>query len=137
VAGNEQLIFVKSSMRCVIDSQSIKAPHAKIRGYDAGKKVVGRKRWPWVKQLFADGAYDRLQLTDKAAFHDFTVEIIRRSDTTKGFEVLPRRWVVERKFGWMISWLRLVEDYEQRIDVADAMIHIAMGSLMLRRNAHP
>ncbi|KXV19542.1 transposase, partial [Gluconobacter oxydans] len=38
---------------------------------------------------------------------------------------------------WMIRWRRLVKDYEQRIDVAEAMIHIAMGSLMLRRNAHP
>ncbi|WP_249201210.1 IS5 family transposase [Gluconobacter sphaericus] len=157
----------------VIDSQSIKAPHAKTRGYDAGKKIVGRKRhiavdtdgrlllvrltpadisdsrgghmildairqrWPWVKHFFADGAYDHLQLMDKAAFHDFTVEIIRRSDTAKGFEILPRRWVVERTFGWMIRWRRLVRDYEQRIDVAEAMIHIAMGSLMLRRNAHP
>ncbi|GLQ83986.1 hypothetical protein GCM10007872_08940 [Gluconobacter sphaericus NBRC 12467] len=96
-----------------------------------------RQRWPWVKHFFADGAYDRLQLMDKAAFHDFTVEIIRRSDTAKGFEILPRRWVVERTFGWMIRWRRLVRDYEQRIDVAEAMIHIAMGSLMLRRNAHP
>jgi len=67
---------------------------------------------------------------DKAAFHDFTVEIIRRSDTAKGFEILPCRWVVERTFGWMIRWRRLVRDYEQRIDVAEAMIHIAMGSLM-------
>uniref|UniRef100_UPI00343A1186 transposase n=1 Tax=Acetobacter orientalis TaxID=146474 RepID=UPI00343A1186 len=53
------------------------------------------------------------------------------------FEILPRRWVVERTFGWIIRWRRLVKDYEQRIDVAEAMIHIAMGSLMLRRNAHP
>lgn len=74
---------------------------------------------------------------DKAAFLDFTVEIIRRSDTAKGFEILPRRWVVERTFGWMVRWRRLVKDYEKRIDVAEAMIHIAMGSLMLRRNAHP
>ena len=74
---------------------------------------------------------------DKATFLDFTVEIIRRSETAKGFEILPRRWVVERTFGWIIRWRRLVKDYEQRIDVAEAMIHIAMGSLMLRRSAHP
>ncbi|MEN3177306.1 IS5 family transposase [Gluconobacter sp. OJA] len=157
----------------VIDSQSIKAPHAETRGYDAGKKIVGRKRhiavdtdgrllmvhltpadisdsaggqmilnairkrWPWVKQLFADGAYDRAMLMDKAAFLDFSVEVIRRSAGAKGFEVLPRRWVVERTFGWMTRWRRLVRDYEQRVDVSEAMIHIAMGSLMLRRNAHP
>lgn len=90
-----------------------------------------------MKHLFADGAYDRLQLMDKATFLDFTVEVIGRSDTAKGFEILPRRRVVERTFGWMIRWRRLVKDYEQRIDVAEAVIHIAMGSLILRRNAHP
>ena len=90
-----------------------------------------------VKHLFADGAYDRLALMDKAAFLKFVVEIIRRSDQQKGFEVLPRRWVVERSFGWMTRWRRLVRDYEKRIDVSRAMIHVAMGGLMLRRNAHP
>jgi transposase len=162
-----------SPSAAVIDSQSIKAPSADARGYDAGKKIVGRKRhiavdtdgrllmvhltpadiadsagaamildairkrWPWVKHLFADGAYDRLKLMDKAAYLDFIVEIIRRRDGQKGFEVLPRRWVVERTFGWMTRWRRLVRDYERRIDVSTAMIHVAMGSLLGRRNAHP
>lgn len=158
----------------VIDSQSIKAPAAGAqRGYDAGKKVLGRKRhiavdtdgrllmvhltpadisdsagaqtildgirkrWPWVKHLFADGAYDRLKLMEKAAFLDFSVEVIRRSDSRAGFQVLPRRWVVERTFGWMTRWRRLVRDYEQRLDVSEAMILIAMAGILLRRNAHP
>lgn len=157
----------------VIDSQSVKAPHAETRGYDAGKKVVGRKRhiavdtdgrllmvnlttadisdsagaqvilegirkrWPWVKHLFADGGYDRLKLMSKADYLDFVVEIIRRSDDQKGFKVLPRRWVVERTFGWMTRWRRLVRDYEKRIDVSQAMILVAMGSNLIRRNAHP
>ena len=158
----------------VIDSQSVKAsaPGAQ-RGYDAGKKIVGRKRhiavdtdgrllmvnltpadisdsagaqvvldgirkrWPWVKHLFADGAYDRLKLMDKAAYLNFVIEIIRRSDDQKGFEVLPRRWVVERTFGWMTRWRRLVRDYEQRIDVSHAMILVAMGGNLRRRTAHP
>ena len=96
-----------------------------------------RARWPWVKQLFADGAYDRLQLMDKAAYLDFVIEVIRRSDDQKGFKVLPRRWVVERTFGWMTRWRRLVRDYEQRIDIPQAMILVAMGGNLLRRNAHP
>ena len=90
-----------------------------------------------MKYLFADGAYDRLKLMSKAAYFDFVVEIIRRRDGQKGFEVLPRRWVVERAFGWMMRWHRLVRDYERRIDVSTAMIHVAMGSLLMRRNAHP
>src|SRR5450631_1537736 len=112
----------------VIDSQSVKAPEAKTRGYDAGKKIVGRKRhiavdtdgrllmvnlttanisdsagaqmildairkrWPWLKHFFADGAYDRGQRMDKAAFLDFVVEVVRRTDKEAGFKVLPRRW---------------------------------------------
>jgi hypothetical protein len=52
------------------------------------------KRWPWVKHLFADAAYDRLKLMDKAAYLDFVIEIIRRSEGQKGFEILPRRWIV-------------------------------------------
>jgi transposase len=151
----------------------VKAPQAHARGYEAGKKITGRKRhiaadtdgrllmvnltpadisdsagtqavldgirkrWPWVKHLFADGAYDRLKLMDKATYLDFVIEIVRRSNTQVGFQVLPRRWVVERTFGWMTRWRRLVRDYEQRIDVSQAMILVAMGGNLIRRNAHP
>jgi putative transposase len=62
-------------------------------------------------------------------FKDFVLEIVRRTD--KGFEILPRRWVVERTFKWMIHWRRLVRDYEARLDVSDALIYVAMGSLLL------
>ena len=156
----------------VLDSQSVKAPAAKERGFDGGKKITGRKRhvavdtdgrllminlttadisdsagaqvildairkrWPWLKDLFADGAYDRGQLMDKAAFLDFVIEIVRKMEGQQGFQVLPRRWVVERTFGWMMRWRRLVRDYEQRIDVSEAMIQVAMRSLLLRRIAH-
>ena len=74
---------------------------------------------------------------DKASDLDFVVEVIRRSDQQQGFKVLPRRWVVERTFGWMIRWRRLVRDYEKRIDVSHAMILVAMGGNLLRRNVHP
>jgi transposase len=77
-----------------------------------------RKRWPWVKHLIADGAYDRGKLMDKAALLDFVIEIVRRVDAEPWFKLLPRRWVVERTFGWMTRWRRLVRDYEHRIDVS-------------------
>lgn len=60
-----------------------------------------RRRWPWLKHLFADGGYDRTLLVDKAAFGDFVIEVVRRIDNEVGFKVLPRRWGVERTFGWM------------------------------------
>lgn len=74
-------------------------------------------------------------MLDKAAFLDFTLEIIKRTEAS--FKVLPRRWVVERTFGWMTHHRRLVRDYEARMDVSEAMIHIAMGGLLLRRVTRP
>jgi transposase len=49
---------------------------------------------------------------------------------------VPRRWVVERTISWLIRWRHLVRDYEQRLDVSEAMIHVAMGGLLLRRISH-
>ena len=94
-----------------------------------------RQRWPWIRHLFADGAYDRRQMLDRAAYLDFVVEIVRRTD--KGFTILPRRWVVERSFGWLTRYRRLVRDYEARLDVSETMIYAAMTSSLLRRITHP
>ena len=74
---------------------------------------------------------------DKADFLDFVIQVVRRTDAEPGFKVLPRRWVVERSFGWMIRWRRLVRDFEERLDVSQAMIFVAMGGILLRRIAHP
>ncbi|KFG70552.1 transposase, partial [Microvirga sp. BSC39] len=87
--------------------------------------------------LFADGAYDRGRLMSEAAYRDFVIEIVRKLPDQQGFQALPRRWVVERTFGWMTRWRRLVRDYEEHCDVSEAMIGVAMSSLMLRRIAHP
>lgn len=95
-----------------------------------------RKRWPWIKHLFADGAYDRTQLIHKATFLKFVIEVVRRIDSQSGFTPLPHRWVVERTFAWLTRWRRLVRHYEQRLDVSEAMIHVALGSLLLRRISH-
>jgi putative transposase len=73
-------------------------------------------------------------LLDKAAFLDFVVEV---TDTDPGFKVIPRRWVVERSIGWLTRYRRLVRDYEQRLDVSEAMIFLAMGNLLLRRITRP
>src|SRR5260370_33120596 len=88
-----------------------------------------RQRWPWLKHFFADGAYDRGQLMDKAAFLGFVIEVVRRLPDQPGFPVLPARGAVEHTLGWMIPWRRLVRDYEQRIVFSEAMIHVALGVL--------
>lgn len=76
-------------------------------------------------------------LMDKAAFLDFVVEVVRRTDNDPGFKVISRRWVVERSIGWLTRFHRLVRDYEERLDVSETMIFMAMGSLLLRRITHP
>ncbi|MCI0755653.1 IS5 family transposase [Teichococcus vastitatis] len=98
---------------------------------------VIRKRWPWLKHLFADGVYDRDKLISVAAYRDFVIEVVRKLAGQQGFQVLSRRWVVERTFGWMTRWRRLVRDYEHRCDVSEAMIHVSMGALLVRRIANP
>ena len=60
-----------------------------------------RRRLPGMGHLFADDAYDRTRLMEKAAFLDCVIEIVRRSDSRVGFDVIPRRWVLERIFRWM------------------------------------
>jgi hypothetical protein len=76
-------------------SQSVRTTESGgIAGYDAGKKIKGRKR-----HIFADGGYAGPKL--RGALHKvakFTVQVVKRTDKANGFKVLPRRWVVERTF---------------------------------------
>ena len=124
VVGGKRHIVVDTDGRLLMINLTT-ADIADSTGAQAVKDAV-RKRWPWIKHLFADGAYDRRQVLDRAACLDFVVEIVRRTD--KGFTVLPRRWVVERSFGWLTRYRRLVRDYEARLDVSEAMIYAGMSS---------
>lgn len=75
-------------------------------------------------------------MLDKAALLDFVLEIVWRSDAP-GFQLLPRRRVVERTFGWLTKYRRLVRDYEARLDVSEASIYAEMSASILRRIVHP
>ena len=95
-------------------------------------------RFPWLRHLFADGGYvgDKL----KAALRrlgKWSIEIIKRSDAAKGFELLPRRWVVERTLAWLNRNRRLAKDFEQTIASATAWLFIASVQLFIRRIAKP
>lgn len=159
----------------IVDSQSVKTPdQAGERGYDAGKKVSGRKRhlavdslgmilaititsaavqdrdaakhlitlmlsmYQRVQIIWADGGYlgklvqwvKQLRPCGK-----LKLEIVRRCDHARGFKVLPKRWIVERTFGWLYKSRRLCRDYEVRLDHSEAMIRICMIRLMLKRLA--
>ncbi|WP_454887972.1 IS5 family transposase [Sphingomonas oryzagri] len=157
----------------VIDSQSVKTTESGgVWGYDAGKKVKGRKRhivtdtcgflifilvhaadiqdrdgavdvlaairyrFPWLRHIFADGGYAGDKLRGAlASMGQWTVEIIKRSDTAKGFKVLPRRWVVERTFAWLGRCRRLAKDWETSIASSTAWALIASIRRLTRRTA--
>jgi putative transposase len=92
------------------------------------------QQFPRLKKIWADAAY-RGQFVERAANHDIDVEIILRSDDQQGFEVQPRRWVVERTFAWLGNYRRLSKDYEYWVQSSDATIYAAMAHLMVRRLA--
>ena len=157
----------------VIDSQSVKTTEAGgPRGFDAGKKIKGRKRhlltdtagiliagivheasiqdrdgapallglirsaFPWLRHVFADGGYAGNKLRNTLrAIGRWTIEIVKRSDTAKGFKLLPRRWVVERTIAWLNRNRRLAKDFEATIESAETWLMIASVKLLSRRLA--
>ncbi|WP_250293546.1 IS5 family transposase [Streptomyces atroolivaceus] len=87
---------------------------------------------PRVTKAWADSGY-RTKVIDHGATLGIDVEVTRRDPTQKGFKVIPRRWIVERTFGWLMHHRRLTRDYETHPHRSEAMIRIAMIDLMSRR----
>ncbi|WP_245637109.1 transposase [Azospirillum thiophilum] len=142
------------------------------RGFDAAKKVKGRKRhiavdtsgfllgiifhaadtqdadsavalltrikrlYCWLRAIFADSIYNRMPVILACFLLGLTLIIFRRV-AGGGFILVPRRWMVERSFGWFGRWRRLSKDYEERTDVAEAMVTFAAIRIMLHRLVHP
>jgi transposase len=158
----------------VIDSQSVRAAEEvarSSRGYDAGKKVQGRKRhiavdtigllltvlvtaasvqdrdaakpllwnlrkaFPAVRLAWADGGYAGKLVTWAKTALKLTVEIVRRPDDLHTFQVLPRRWVVERTLAWITRHRRTVRDYERLPAHHETYIYWSMIMVMTRRLA--
>jgi transposase len=91
--------------------------------------------YPFLTKVFADGGYQgkKFRSAMKKVLPDLSVEIVKRSDTAKGFVVLPRRWVVERTFAWLNRCRRLAKDLENLHRSALAYIRLASIRLMLRK----
>ena len=88
-------------------------------------KAVGT-RYPMLRYIFADGGYAGPKLRDALkAIGCWTIQIVKRSDSAQGFEVLPRRWVVERTLAWLGRCRRLSKDWEKSIASAEAWVTIA------------
>ncbi len=108
---------------------------ADIQDRDGGKGVLkrSRARFPFVQRAYADRGYaGRLVAWAKDKTH-IVLEIIRRNATAEDFEVLPRRWVVERTFAWIMKKRRFARDYEQLTSVAETLIVIAACATLVRR----
>ena len=88
---------------------------------------------PSLPRTRSGGGYAGRLVTWACDTTHITLEIIRRGARAKGFEVLPRRWVVERTFAWIFKNRRLVRDYEQLTEVAETLITIAASATLIRR----
>jgi putative transposase len=95
--------------------------------------------FPFLRKLFADGGYQGPQFRKALTkvLPQLKTEIIKRSDKAKGFEILPRRWVVERTFAWLNRCRRLAKDWENLTRTALAYVRLASIRLMLRRLCNP
>jgi transposase len=99
--------------------------------------AIACKRFPSLEKTMADGGYQGNPTADDVQeLAGIPLEIVKRSDTAKGFYVLPKRWIVERTYGWLNRCRRLVKDYENLSRNHAAFIILAMIRLMLRCNAH-
>ena len=106
-----------------------------IQDRDGAKLVLGklRGRYRRLKLIWADGGYAGKLIEWTASFGNWVLEIVKRSDDVVGFAVLPKRWIVERTFGWIGRYRRMSKDYEMLPASSEAMILITMINLMLHR----
>jgi putative transposase len=112
---------------------------ANVTEREGAQLLLARVRgwFTWLRILWVDGGYTGEAFAQwvKRLRPKLAVEVVKRSDDTKGFKILPRRWVVERTFGWLMRHRRLVRDYETTESSAEAWIRIAMIRIQLRRLA--
>ncbi len=110
---------------------------ADIQDRDGGPEVIASMNglFPLVKKLFADAGYQGPKFRQQVAtiIPQLAIEIVKRSDTATGFEVLPRRWVVERTIAWLNRCRRLAKDFENLHRTALVFIRLASIRLMLRK----
>ena len=106
-----------------------------IQDRDGAKLVLGKLlgRYRRLKLIWADGGYAGKLIEWTASFGNWVLEIVKRSDDVVGFAVLPKRWIVERTFGWIGRYRRMSKDYEMLPASSEAMILITMINLMLHR----
>jgi putative transposase len=108
---------------------------AGIQDRDGAKLVLAKLKGRFwrLKLIWADGGYAGQLIEWTRALARWVLEIVKRSDDVKGFAVLPKRWIVERTFGWFGRYRRLSKDYEMLTESSEAVIYLSMTHLMVRR----
>ena len=108
---------------------------ADIQDRDGAKLVLSKLlgRFPRLEVIWADAAYGGRLVAWARATGGWLLMVVRRTPDSHQFEVLPRRWVVERTLAWLSRCRRLSKDYEELPESGEAWVHIAMVQLMLKR----
>src|SRR5262245_37175489 len=109
---------------------------ANVQDYHGAKPVLNKvkDRRPRLKVVWVDGIYEKEWLIAWVKSEcGWELQVIKRTDDTKGFKLLPKRWVVERTFAWLGRYRRLSKDYERLPETSEAMIQMAMMHIMVRR----
>ena len=111
---------------------------ANIQDRDGAKLVLSKMvgRFPRLKVIWADGAYAGKLVAWAWVTGGWLLSVVRRRPDSHSFEVLPRRWVVERTLAWLGRCRRLSKDYEALPETSEAWVYVAMIHLMLKR-LHP
>ena len=118
-------------IRLVVHSAGIQDRDGAARLFD---KI--RRRFPWLDCVFADTGYNAQQTFEAAAAsHPLRLEIVQRNPHAVGFEVVKRRWVVERTFSWFGRNRRLAKDFENLASTLLAFVTLAAIQLAIRRLA--
>ena len=126
----------------MVDTQGllmrVRVHPADVQDRDGARLVLHKigKTYRRLRHLWADGAYaGELEqwLARGGAGPRIKLQIVKRSDAHRGFEVLPRRWVVERSLAWICRWRRLSKDYEVLPRTSEAWIYLSTIALLLRR----
>lgn len=110
---------------------------ASVQDRDGARLVLDQVKTalPRLKLIWADAAYAGPLIEWVKTTCSWVLSIVRRDPTTEGFQVQPKRWIVERTFAWFYQFRRLSKDYEYLTTTSEAMIYAAMTCLMVRRLA--
>jgi transposase len=113
---------------------------ADIQDRDGAPRVLDRRTrrlFPFIERIFGDGGYQGPRLAQRlACTASWRLEVVRRA-AIPCFEILPKRWIVERTLAWISRNRRLGRDFERHARKVAAFIRLAMIRLMLRRIARP